>query len=282
MSRAAWLAEDKALDGLAALATEVQAAGLTPTHRLLLGQIAEIRGAWADAETWYRSVPPGMEGDRARLRIGATLEQQGKFDAGIAWWRSLETDPGVASAAAREAFLQDAQAWARHEQPVEAQAAFDRGLARFADDAVLLYARAMEHIRRDRVDAALADLKRIIDRNAEHADALNAYGYTLAEFRARYAEALPFVEKSNRLQPHSSATLDSLGWIRLKLGQPAEALALLREAWALGEDPEIAAHLGEALWLGGDHAEARRIWTRGAELDPNNRVLRATRSRYDP
>jgi tetratricopeptide (TPR) repeat protein len=226
-------------------------------------------------------VPNGAEGDRARLRIGATLEQQDRLDDAIAWWRALEAETGLTTAVAREAFLDEAQADARHDRADAALAAFDRGLARFPDDAVLLYGRAMEHIRRERIDAALADLRRILDHDAAHADALNAYGYTLAQYRGRYAEALPYVEKSDRLQPHSAATLDSLGWIRLKLGQ-GDALAPLREAWALEQDPEIAAHLGEALWLAGQHDEARRIWARGSELDPDDRVLRTTRSQYDP
>ena len=118
--------------------------------------------------------------------------------------------------------------------------------------------------------------------DADHAEALNAYGYTLAERKQKYAEALPYVEKSNRLQPGSAATLDSLGWIRLKLGEPDRALPLLREAWSLEEDPEIAAHLGEVLWLTGDREQARKVWARGVALDKDNRALRATMEKYRP
>jgi tetratricopeptide (TPR) repeat protein len=90
------------------------------------------------------------------------------------------------------------------------------------------------------------------------------------------------VEKSNRLHPGSAATLDSLGWIRHRLGQSRKALPLLREAWSRDEDPEIAAHLGELLWLAGEREEARHVWARGRELDPDNRALRATLEKYKP
>ena len=98
----------------------------------------------------------------------------------------------------------------------------------------------------------------------------------------RYDEALTYVEKSNRLQPGSAATLDSLGWIRLKLGQRKQALALLREAWNLEEDPEIAAHFGEALWRDGKRGQGRRVWKRGRELDPDNRALRTAFETFKP
>src|SRR5207342_1300182 len=131
-----------------------------------------------------------------------------------------------------------------------------------------------------RIDAALADLKRIIDRDGDNAEALNAYGYTLAESRQSYAEALPFIEKSNRLKPNSAATIDSLGWVELKMGDRDKALGLLRQAWSLQKDPEIAAHLGEALWLSGDQNAARQIWKAGLALDAENPPLQAMMRKY--
>jgi tetratricopeptide (TPR) repeat protein len=282
MLRAAWLVDANDTAGLAALDAEIQAAGLNPARRLLLGQIAEVRSAWADAERWYRSVDAGPERDRARLRLAVAIEKAGRPDEAIAWLQSVQGGGDMHGESLRDAYLQEGEARSRRPDDAGALAAYARGLAEFADDAVLLYARAMHHVRSDRIDDALADLRRIIDRNPDNAEALNAYGYTLAEHRRRYAEALPYVEKSNRLQPGSAATLDSLGWIRLKLGQRSAALVLLRDAWSRDEDPEIAAHLGEALWLSGERDEARRIWARGRELDADNRALRAILEKYTP
>ena len=82
------------------------------------------------------------------------------------------------------------------------------------------------------------------------------------------------------LQPESAATLDSLGWVHLRLGRHSRALALLREAWAREKDAEIAAHLGEALWIAGEAGEARAIWKAGTLLDPDNAALRRAMERY--
>jgi tetratricopeptide (TPR) repeat protein len=282
MLRAAWLFEAGDTAGLAALDREIQGAGLNPSRRLLLGQIAEVRSDWAAAEHWYRGVDSGPERDRARLRVAAVLERQGQAAAGANWLRGLQRDAALEGEVLRDAYLFEAELWGRQDDDRQALAAFARGLAIFEDDPVLLYGRAMQHVRRERIDAGLADLHRILDLDADHPEALNAYGYTLAEHKQRYAEALRYVEKSNRLQPGSAATLDSLGWILLKLGEPQRALPLLREAWGRDQDAEIAAHLGEVLWLSGERDEARTVWARGRELDKDNKALRATLEKYRP
>ena len=42
---------------------------------------------------------------------------------------------------------------------------------------------------------------------------------------------------------------------------------------------EIAAHLGEVLWVTGQHDEARRVWREAKTRDAGNDVLRATLAR---
>jgi len=54
----------------------------------------------------------------------------------------------------------------------------------------------------------------------------------------------------------------------------------LRQAWSLQKDPEIAAHLGEALWLSGDQAGARKVWQAGLAIDAENRPLQAVMRKY--
>jgi tetratricopeptide (TPR) repeat protein len=283
MLRAAWLVDARDDAGLAALDREIQAAGLNPARRLLLGQIAEVRSDWAAAERWYRSVDAGPERDRARLRVATVLERQGRAAEGARWLTALQGGGELDGETLRDAYVFEAELWARQDDDAKAQDAYARGLAVFEDDPVLLYGRAMLHVRFERIDAGLADLRRILDRDAGHAEALNAYGYTLAEYKQRYAEALEYVEKSNRIRPGSAATLDSLGWIRHKLGQTEAALPLLREAWSRDRDPEIAAHLGEVLWLLGQRDDARRVWAQGLELDDGgrNKALRDIVDKFD-
>jgi len=218
--------------------------------------------------------------ERGRLRLPGVLEKQGRMDAAVALLRQLQDDSEGGGENRRDAYLQEAELWGRRKDDAQALATYARAFAAFPDDALLLYGRGLYQQGQGRIDAALADLKRILDRDGDNAEALNAYGYTLAESRQQYSEALPYIEKSNRLKPNSASTLDSLGWVELKLGAREKALALLRQAWTLQKDPEIAAHLGEALWLSGDQTGARRIWQAGLAIDADNRPLQTMLRKY--
>ena len=41
-------------------------------------------------------------------------------------------------------------------------------------------------------------------------------------------------------------------------------------------DPEIAAHLGEVLWVTGDRGGAEKVWREATEKSPGNDVLTKT------
>ncbi len=274
--RAAWLLSAGDTAGLERLYAEIQRAGSVPPpgRRLLLGHVAEALDRWEEAERWYAGVPRGEGHDLAQLRVALAQEQQGRLDQALATLNELQADASADGERVRDSYLLEAELLARGPQPSLALAALERGLAVFEGDPALLYGRAMAQERANNIDAALADLRRIIDENPRDAQALNAYGYTLAERRAAYEEALPYVKRAHALAPDSAAILDSLGWIELKLGRPARAIELLTEAWELMKDAEIAAHLGEALWAQGREAEARDVWRAGEAMDANSPALR--------
>ena len=278
--RATWLSDANDQAALAALYAEVKASTLSPARELLLGELAELQSRWSEAEQWYRGIDAPPMRERARLRLPTVLEKQRHVDAAVALLKELQDDSANGDENRRDAYLQEAELWGRRKDDARAMATYARGFAAFPDDALLLYGRGLYQQGQGRIDEALADLKRILDRDGDNAEALNAYGYTLAESRQRYADALPFIEKSNRLKPNSAATLDSLGWVELKLGARDKALALLRQAWNLQKDPEIAAHLGEALWLSGDQTGARQIWQAGLAIDADSQPLQTMMRKY--
>jgi len=160
--------------------------------------------------------------------------------------------------------------------------ALQRGLAIFEADPLLLYGRAMQNASQNRVDSALSDLKKIIDDNGQNAEALNAYGYTLAQHKKEYAQALHYIEKALRLRPGSASTMDSMGWVKLMQRKYVEAQGWLEKAWSKSKDAEIAAHLGELYWAIGRKEEAKKIWTTGQEIDPDYSLWPAIRKKYAP
>lgn len=282
--RASWLLASGDRAAMQALYAEIRRdpGAATPARRLLLGHVAEALALWSEAEGWYAGVPAGEGRDLAMLRTARLQAMQGRLDVALDTLHELQADTSADGERVRDAYLLESELLEGAKRSDDALAAIERGLDIFEADPALLYARAMVHERADRVDAALADLRRIIDDNPRDAHALNAYGYTLAERRNDYAAALPFVQRAHQIEPDSAPILDSLGWIELRLGREDSALAILRKAWALLKDAEIAAHLGEALWLGGRQDEARAVWQEGRGIDPDNRALLKALEDYSP
>jgi len=162
----------------------------------------------------------------------------------------------------------------------QALAVYGSALEAFPDEPDLRYGRAMLAVKMDRIDDAERDLRGIIDANPEHADALNALGYTLADRTDRYQEAQGYIEQAHRLKPDEASILDSMGWVNFRLGQYEVALDYLRQALARMNDGEIAAHLGEVLWAMGRQAEAREVWEKATKDHPDHAYLRDVVERH--
>ena len=58
-----------------------------------------------------------------------------------------------------------------------------------------------------------------------------------------------------------------------------EAIKHLRDALSKLPDPEVAAHLGEVLWVTGQQDEAMSVWQKVLENDPDNSTILETMKR---
>jgi tetratricopeptide (TPR) repeat protein len=74
--------------------------------------------------------------------------------------------------------------------------------------------------------------------------------------------------------------MDSMGWVLFRRGDFKAALDYLTRAYALRPDPEIAAHLGEVLWVMGRRDEAAKTWKEAAKANPGNEVLSGAIKRF--
>lgn len=245
-----------------------------PDRRLLLGQVAEFLDRHAEALDWYRSVPGGPQRWASRLRGANVLHELGRGSEAYAELRKLQGDAVVEQDARRDAYLLEAELRQKDKDDAREQDVFARGLAAYPDDGALLYARALAWERRDDIARAEADFRRILVADPDNVAVLNALGYTLADRTTRYAEALELIDRARVAEPDSGAIIDSYGWVLYRLGRNAEALVELRRAFAMQKDPEIAAHLGEVLWVTGQKDEARKWFDEARKLDPDNRSLK--------
>jgi len=280
--RASLLAKQKDDTALLALYTDLskQATKPDPAQRLLLGKIAEYLKRHAEAVDWYLSVPGGEERAEARLRAASAEYELGRTDKAFAGVHALQSDASIDDEARRDAYLLEAELRQRgNDLPGELDA-LARGLAAYPDENALLYARALAWERRDDVPRAEADLRKILVTEPENVAALNALGYTLADRTTRYQEALELIDRARVAEPDNAAIVDSYGWVLYRLGRKEEALVQLRRAWTLAKDPEIAAHVGEVLWVLGRKDEPRRFFDEARRLDPDNRALQRVIENY--
>ena len=111
------------------------------------------------------------------------------------------------------------------------------------DEKDLLYTRALiaEHL--GKLDVLESDLKKILAKQPNDAEALNALGYTLLNDAKRYHEAEKYLQRAIKLQPNEPAIMDSFGWLQFKLGNHSQALKYLQSAYEKQNSGEIAAHL---------------------------------------
>ena len=156
-----------------------------------------------------------------------------------------------------------------------------KALEQLPDSIPIRYSHALLAAELGWVDIAEKDLRIIISQQPENAAVLNALGYTLADQTERYEEAEALIRQAYILQPDEASIVDSMGWIAYRLGRLIESEKFLRRAWALDRNAEIAAHLGEVLWVSGKQEAARIIWRDGMEVDSENPALKETLQRLE-
>ncbi|NVZ10876.1 tetratricopeptide repeat protein [Allochromatium humboldtianum] len=241
-----------------------------------LGQTAERAEDVAIALDWYAKVG-GANADDARVRLAFLRAKRGE----VAQAREiLQRMRDQSSDNALALFMVEAEILDGVERPDEARAVYDEALAAFPDDDTLLYARGLHAMKHGQIELGERDLRQIIEADPDHADALNALGYTLADQTDRFAEALALIERAHALKPEEPAILDSLGWVHYRLGDLERALDYLQQANDLLQDGEIAAHLGEVLWALDRRTEAWAVWDKAVETHPDHAYLQEVVGRH--
>ncbi|MCO7516547.1 tetratricopeptide repeat protein [Pseudomonas guariconensis] len=240
---------------------------------LNLGRIHEERNDPESALREYALVGPGPDYLPAQLRQADILIANGRAsEASRLLAEAREAQPDYAI----QLYLIEAESYGNNGKDAQAEHVLAQAIKRYPDDINLLYTRAMLAEKRGDLALLEKDLRTIIEREPENAMALNALGYTLADRTTRYAEAKSLIEKAHQLTPDDPAVLDSLGWVNYRLGNLDEAERLLRQALERFPDHEVAAHLGEVLWVNGKRREARQVWAKAIEAQPDSPILRKT------
>lgn len=243
---------------------------------LLLSQAADLQGDLKAADAWLAKIDSPQRALEVQVRRASLLAREGK----VAQARQLiqrlpEKTPEDArlKIMAEAQILRDAKRWA------DASSLLAQANQRYPDDVELIYEQSMMFEKLNKLADMERLLRRVIALKPDHQHAYNALGYSLAERNVRLPEARTLIKKAMELSPGEPSITDSLGWVEYRLGNRDEAIRLLRDAYRGQPDAEIAAHLGEVLWVNGQADEARRVLREARQRDATNEVLRETLAR---
>ena len=238
-----------------------------------LGRIADQNDRSEQAIGYYQNVESGNYYFPALARASELKAEEGNLEGALANIQTLrEGNPEQAE----NFWLLEVNLLIDKGEKSRALEAANAALEAYPDNVRLRYARAMQLDSTGRYEDAEADLRTILEADPGNAVALNALGYIIATRSDRYDEARTLIEKALAMDPENPAILDSMGWVLFKKGDTEQALDYLIRAWEAFPDPEVAAHLGEVFWKTGDQSQARMIWEKGLETDPEHPILRET------
>jgi tetratricopeptide (TPR) repeat protein len=241
-----------------------------------LAQIYEETNRPDLAMETYQMVKSGGRYLPAQIRYADLLALKGHLQEAREHLKKL---PAANDQQAAHLILAEAQILRRTKAHQEVYDLLDAGLKKLPDYPELLYDRALAADKLGKFKILEQDLRKLIKLKPDNAHAYNALGYSFAERGTHLPEALKLIRKAVELSPDDPYIMDSLGWVYYRMGNFTEGLNFLNLAFAARPDPEIAAHLGEVLWVKGAKDDAKNIWRSALEKDPDNEILLETLQR---
>ncbi len=259
------------------------ASDATETDQLLtqaylrLAEVAEQKKDYAAAQDWLGRIDNAQDMVSVQSRRAAILAHQGKLDEARALIHAL---PESTPADARMKISAEVQILRDNKQYQLAYDVLVGAVAADPQDLDFQYDLAMIAEKLDRFDETERILRQIIATKPDYHHAYNALGYSLADRNLRLPEARELILKALTFAPNDPFISDSLAWVEYRSGNDAEALRILKKAFADKPDAEIAAHLGEVMWVMGQKDAAMAVWRDGLGINPDNETLRETIKRF--
>lgn len=278
-----------------------------------LALLAYDAGDMKDAQMRFSELVSSGEGnDGAMLLLADIAARDGDTDAAIAGYRRLYDSSVAVSARSRaaslllaknnrtealtllddyaadhpddeyELTLQKARLLAEHGEADTGVALLNSALERHPKHPSIEYERAVMLEQAGRVRESVEAMEKLLAERPDDPTLLNSLGYTMADHSLELSRAEGLIRRALGATPDNPEALDSLGWVRFRQGDVKTAATMLGHAYSLEHDDTIAAHWGEALWVSGDHSQARKVWAQALALAPDSQPLKATLARFVP
>jgi tetratricopeptide (TPR) repeat protein len=243
---------------------------------LALAAVAERRKDFVAANGWIDRIDDQQDRITVTARRASILARQGQIDQARALIRAW---PEQTPADARTKLVTEVQLLRENGQLGAAYELLTDAIQRQPGDVDLLYDQALIAEKLGNYEAMERLLRQLIAAKPDYHHAYNALGYSFAERNVRLVEARQLINKALEFAPDDPMIKDSLGWVEFRSGNTAEALRLLEGAFRARPDADIAAHLGEVLWIAGQREQALSVWRQGLLLSSDSDTLNETLKR---
>lgn len=241
----------------------------------LLSQIAVEQQQYDKALRWLDQID--SDDDDILLAVGVKKAQIFAKKGDIQMARQIIADLKSENPYEKEKLLQmEAQILRENKKAKEALDVLKAGIKEFPNNTNMLYDYALTAENLGQYTVMENTLKKIMQMDPRYQQAYNALGYSLADRNLRLDEARALIEKALQLAPEDPYITDSLGWVLYRQGNLDQAEQILRHAYDLQPDSEIAVHLAEVLWVKGERQKARSLLLDVRKKDPDNELLNTT------
>lgn len=231
-----------------------------------LGHIADFQEQTDTALAYYLAVKQGDHLLSAQHRAASVYLEQGDVKRAQHLYTKLHTKhPDKAE----QLYESEASLLVKYDADIPAMALLNKAITAFPDNSSLRYDRATIYERRNQLALMEQDFRHVLEKDPDNVAALNGLGYLLTIRTSRYDEAYTLIKQALSLSPNDAAIIDSMGWVLFKMGRIEEAITYLQQAYEQYPTPEVAAHLGEALWANNEQDAAKAIWQENLDQHPD-------------
>lgn len=238
-----------------------------------LGRSAAEQHDDTRALQWFGKIGEGEQFLAGRLAAAGIIARRDGVDAAITM---LDNINGLTTEQQTLLIQNQALLLNQAKRTDEAYALLEKAAQKYPESPELLYDYALNAERVGNFKSMEDTLNKVIRMKPDFAAAYNALGYSYADRNINLVEAKTLIEMATKLSPEDHYIMDSLGWVYYRLGDLGHATEQLRRAYAIQQDPEIAAHLAEVLWKQGQRDEAQKILDQALSVNPDNEVLAST------
>lgn len=255
---------------------ETDAQGQSTDARLLYAQIYEDEGDYRQAIAQLEKIDESVAMPQIRMKQAALYGKLGNLNKALALLAGIRSDTKDDKIIVELAASQVLAAAGRTDRAVARLVQADKALP---DSPAIKYDLAMLYERQGKIVEMETLLRQVMALRPESPDAYNALGYVFADQNINLDQAQVLLDKAVQLAPGNPFILDSMGWLQFRLGNHALASQYLESAFELSPQADIAAHLAEIYWSGGQKKRARTLLKKGWELDRENPTLTETLKR---